>query len=325
MNNVDVVFSEKAYLGIVAETYEKIGTETGGIFLGKKIRNTWFILETIDPGPNSIFQTAYFEYDTPYVNHLSNKVARFYNQSIELVGLWHRHPGNFSRFSSTDDGTNQKYAQLRGDGAISALVNLVPDFQMTVFRVDLPLQYHVVKYIIGDQHIPQELMQQKNVSDFVKRSSTYTAPAGKPLKSGLTPTKKTKKKSGFAIRLFKLIGDIFLMKGTARKQKSNEKAETSQIAESLERLMDMIEVDIDYLTLQSEYDVTIKPQRERLVVVMNYRYSMAEYPQQLSFVFGVSKNRGYVLIGNGRESHPYRPNFIREYINASIMKHGVRS
>ncbi|MCL5611597.1 MAG: Mov34/MPN/PAD-1 family protein [Chloroflexi bacterium] len=135
-----VIISDKAYRGILAETFENIGTETGGIFLGKYERGVWYIIENLDPGPNSIFEPAYFEYDTPYVNHLANKIARFYKTGLELIGLWHRHPGSFSSFSATDDSTNIKYANSHDYGAISALVNLDPDFRLTVYHVSSPLR-----------------------------------------------------------------------------------------------------------------------------------------------------------------------------------------
>ena len=51
-----VVFSDRAYAAVLAETTEKIKTETGGLFLGAVERDTWYIVETIDPGPKSIFE-----------------------------------------------------------------------------------------------------------------------------------------------------------------------------------------------------------------------------------------------------------------------------
>ena len=118
-----VVFSNRAYASVLAETTEKIKTETGGLFLGTVQDDTWYIIEAIDPGPKSIFEVAYFEYDQKYTQHLINKIANLYDKKLTLIGLWHRHPGSFDQFSSTDDGTNAKYASMREEGAISALVN----------------------------------------------------------------------------------------------------------------------------------------------------------------------------------------------------------
>ena len=60
-----VVFSERAIIALLSETQEHIKTETGGVFLGHRCGNIWYIVETIDPGLNCIFRPAYFEYSRP--------------------------------------------------------------------------------------------------------------------------------------------------------------------------------------------------------------------------------------------------------------------
>ena len=157
-----VVFSERAFTSILVETQEKIETETGGVFLGYRQEDVLYVIESVDPGPNSIFRPAYFEYDQSYINHLINKVSRLYSPQLELIGLWHRHPGSFDFFSGTDDGTNTKYAELNKQGAISALVNIDPQFRLTVYSVTLPLKYKKLKYMVGDSYIPLEMLTLKN-------------------------------------------------------------------------------------------------------------------------------------------------------------------
>ena len=136
--SMKVVFSDRAFAAIMAETTEKIKTETGGLFLGSFEDGIWYVIEAIDPGPKSIFEVAYFEYDQQYTQHLINKIANLYDKRLTLIGLWHRHPGSFDQFSSTDDGTNSKYARMRKEGAISALVNIDPEFRLTMYHVDQP-------------------------------------------------------------------------------------------------------------------------------------------------------------------------------------------
>lgn len=161
-----VVFSDRAYASILAETAEKIKTETGGLFLGKCIDDVWYVVEAIDPGPKSIFEVAYFEYDQKYTQHLINKIANLYNAKLELIGLWHRHPGSMDFFSSTDDGTNTKYAGMNPKGAISGLVNIDPKFRLTMYQVDQPCRYSVIEYQVGDDLVPKELMELKSVQRF---------------------------------------------------------------------------------------------------------------------------------------------------------------
>ncbi len=161
-NNCEkIIFSTRAYNAIIAETYGRIKTETGGILLGHIVEGVWYVIESIDPGPKSIFTPTYFEYDTEYVNNLSRAIATQYKKPLNLLGLWHRHPGSLDTFSSTDDGTNTVYAKLNPNGAISGLVNLDPDFRLTMYHVSYPLRYESIRTDAGNSLIPEELLQLK--------------------------------------------------------------------------------------------------------------------------------------------------------------------
>lgn len=164
--SMKVVFSDRAFAAIMAETTEKIKTETGGLFLGSFEDGIWYVIEAIDPGPKSIFEVAYFEYDQQYTQHLINKIANLYDKRLTLIGLWHRHPGSFDQFSSTDDGTNSKYARMRKEGAISALVNIDPKFRLTMYHVDQPCRYSVIEYDVGNHLIPDEMLRYKSPEKF---------------------------------------------------------------------------------------------------------------------------------------------------------------
>lgn len=161
-----VVFSDRAFAAIMAETTEKIKTETGGLFLGSFEDGIWYVIEAIDPDPKSIFEVAYFEYDQQYTQHLINKIANLYDKKLTLIGLWHRHPGSFDQFSSTDDGTNSKYARMRKEGALSALVNIDPKFRLTMYHVDQPCRYSVIEYDVGNHLIPDEMLRYKSPEKF---------------------------------------------------------------------------------------------------------------------------------------------------------------
>jgi len=187
---MQVVFSNRAYLSILAETSERIKTETGGIFLGCHENGNWYVVEAIDPGPKSVFQATYFEYDQKYTQHLINKIARLYRAKLGLIGLWHRHPGSFDEFSSTDDGTNSDYAKSTPAGAISALVNIDPHFRITPYHVAWPLRYAKVSYKVGDDLIPAYLLQMKNAEQSLEFINGY---ADKSFaSSGSSPASRSK-------------------------------------------------------------------------------------------------------------------------------------
>ena len=162
-----VVFSNKAYNAIIRESFAKDPVETGGILLGHILDNgIWIVMEVLPPGMKSIFQYAYFEYDEAFVNYLAQSVANQYKHPLDLLGLWHRHPGSMDVFSRTDDETNSTFARQNPAGVISGLVNIDPDFRITMYHLDhTPGRsfgrpgYSVVDIEVGDDIIPEEYFE----------------------------------------------------------------------------------------------------------------------------------------------------------------------
>lgn len=162
-----VVFSNKAYNAIIRESFAKDPVETGGILLGHILDNgIWIVMEVLPPGMKSIFQYAYFEYDEAFVNYLAQSVANQYKHPLDLLGLWHRHPGSMDVFSHTDDGTNSTFARQNPAGVISGLVNIDPDFRITMYHLDHTPgrslgrpNYSVIDVEVGDDIIPEEYFE----------------------------------------------------------------------------------------------------------------------------------------------------------------------
>lgn len=168
-----IVFSNKAYNAIIRESFDKDPVETGGILLGHVLDNgAWIVMEVLPPGINSIFQYAYFEYDEQFVNYLAQSVANQYKRPLDLLGLWHRHPGSMDFFSSTDDGTNTTFARQNPAGVISGLVNIDPSFRLTMYHLDQPSgrisgrpEYTRVDVEVGDDLIPDEFHELRYFND----------------------------------------------------------------------------------------------------------------------------------------------------------------
>lgn len=194
-----VIFSDKAYNAIIDETFRKDPIETGGILLGHVLDNgLWVVMEVIPPGIDSVHQYAYFEYDEKFVNYLAESVATKYENKLELLGLWHRHPGSMDTFSGTDDGTNRIFAGLRSCGAISGLVNVDPNFRLTMRHVSNPLHYELVDVEVGDDLIPEDYFKLRHFPE-----------------KGLNPAPYSEKKNDWT--------NI----GNMSEQKSNSTSETS--------------------------------------------------------------------------------------------------
>jgi proteasome lid subunit RPN8/RPN11 len=160
-NIIRVIFSSEAFNTLLTETFHKDPSETGGILLGNSENDNWYVIDCIEPGPGSVFRSNYFEYDQAFVNYLAKARARRYNIPLRVLGLWHRHPGGFDRFSSTDDGTNLAFARLSSKGSLSGLVNLDPEFRLTIFHFDEKLKYGKVSYIVSDKDIPGKFTRKK--------------------------------------------------------------------------------------------------------------------------------------------------------------------
>ena len=324
MENVStqVVFSENAYLGIIAETYEKVGTETGGIFLGKYYQGKWYILETLDPGPNSIFRPAYFEYDHPYVNHLANKTARFYKNGLDLIGLWHRHPGSFSSFSSTDDSTNLEYAKICTNGAISVLVNLDPEFRMTVYHVSPSLNYNKLNFLVGSSYIPQEILEKNRIADFVPTKSITHHLSPKLTEHRAERIKNDRVDDKRVLSIWERVANAFRLR--EQKVSSNngrDKKKRTPVMNNIDfqsLLLGLVEEEINYLESQSDYNFSLKIIDDyELLVTMNYIRKMHNYPSHIRMIFGITKEQtGYVKAN--QKIYRYFPGFIKMYLAKNI-------
>lgn len=251
-----VLFSERAIIALLSETQEHIKTETGGVFLGHRCGNVWYIVETIDPGINCIFQSAYFEYDDVYLNHLMNKIDRLYKKPLEIIGLWHRHPGSFDQFSGTDDGTNIKYAQQHPDGAISALVNIDPNFRITMYHVMYPLAYRKVEYTVDDKYFPPEFLayaaRKKYLDQINHPNAAKNGLLSRLKKVGGFISGKDTTKSFSDKQLSKKFSFSDILHEYLLNEKNKEKYEVDHIEPSilsddeLGFLLEYIQVDLDY-------------------------------------------------------------------------------
>lgn len=298
---MEVVFSKRAMTALLVETREKITTETGGVFLGKYESGVWYIVETIDPGPNSIFKPAYFEYDQDYINHLINKVSRLYKNQLDLIGLWHRHPGSLDTFSMTDDGTNTQYAQLADCGAISGLVNIDPEFRLTLYHVSLPLKYEKIAYSVDDTRIPRAIAELREPSEYSKQLGKIQEASKRKEKTSFASLfGKTKKNDAIAS-----IHEFLKKRTIADTKPLDAKGYTGDLP--IEEILESLELDFSFFEENGiDYSVTIGEAGLLDLSIQSGKDSM-----RLSF--GMSKEKAVVFVYN-EITYKYRKGLLANAI-----------
>ena len=304
---MEVVFSNRAYAAVMAETTEKIQTETGGLFLGAYQNETWYIIESIDPGPRSIFEIAYFEYDQAYTQHLINKIANLYDKKLLLIGLWHRHPGGFDQFSSTDDGTNSKYAAMSEHGAISALINIDPTFRITMYHVASPCRYKKIKYKVGDEFIPAEYLQYKSPERFIRIMENIM---------------NNHAQSSVGVQYKKTVSLASMMKKITPEISSCE-CELDGLNEMLlsedlqNQLMDYVYSDLYFITEQVGAEVALSLTDKYLVV------SQEAIDHTIQLKFGYSQSQKSVVLIVDNKAYLYVENMLNDAMLALQNKKNV--
>ncbi len=334
-----IYMSESAFRDIVLETSDHPRTETGGILLGQTIGENWFVAEAIDPGPRTVRTGVYFEYNHTYTTHLANKVARRYQSSLRLLGLWHRHPGSLDTFSGTDDDTHREYLNLCAGGIISGLVNIDPEFRMTFYRVERPLRYHKVPLIVGNNEFPASLLQQKEAQSIARglgRSSAYPLRENSPTsavtvsaerRTALPEHPAPSVNRSFLSRVTDvLLGPRPLQQVTdatppraTYDSYERELADTTQPArrasQEQKALLDLLDVEFDFLdSCGSLFRYRISPQEPgyRLEVSVAPPYVTSVCRGRQEFVFYRRGGDYMVTIDGGREQL-YEPGLLRRW------------
>ena len=312
-----VIISQRAYRSMLAEVYERIETETGGIFLGHRDGDTWYVLESVEPGMKSIFTPTYFEYDDEYVTYRANKLQRLYKSSIDLLGLWHRHPGLMKTFSSTDDVTNKTYSDLLG-GAISGLVTLGNGFEITMYYVPSNVRYEKIECIVDESLIPAEYLKyydtayyKRLINGIAEKEYGSFEMISEQTSVELRQSDIPKKKKFFPV-ISNILSDFF--NGSDREELSNTSKHMSD--NDITIIFDAIEQEIVYLqnleaignvtsTIQSTKD---SDDREELVLIIHDLRSDAKYRWELRFF--ITNNSIMVKNAHGKIM-PYEGNLIQ--------------
>ena len=133
----EVIMGSRAYATLIAEAYANGENETGGVFLGHVENGICYIVESTLPGYQALHERGLFKMNERFVNYVYRGQVRIFRKEPRLLGLWHRHPESFNRFSGHDDIMNRKFAMAVGGGTLSFLLNFVPGPVITPYFFDL--------------------------------------------------------------------------------------------------------------------------------------------------------------------------------------------
>ena len=149
-----ITMSKRALTTLLAEAYANGENETGGTFFGQiEDDGNWYIVEATGPGYGAYHTPTRHEMNNQYVNYQYRALSRIYAKELTLVGFWHRHPGNFNRFSGLDDVVNTSYAEVIGNGTISILLNFTSEGpKLTCFYLDPDDGcYHLTPFVVDNR------------------------------------------------------------------------------------------------------------------------------------------------------------------------------
>ncbi|MEA2600678.1 MAG: hypothetical protein QOF89_1670 [Acidobacteriota bacterium] len=331
--------SDRAMAEIVTETVEHLHTETGGVLLGLKTSEAWYVVESLDPGPGAVLEHSFFEYNHEYLTHLANKVARRYHNKLRLLGLWHRHPGSFDSFSNTDDTTNLRYAEMLDGEAISGLINLDPDFRMTFYHVEAqPLSYTRLSVRTGDENFPPDLLTTWDARSRLRAARLEMARPRLTSSMPATPPAEVEyftEESYPATRTERLMdersnsrGCLGLLLGgrrqpalrhRPRRQALSPPAYTTSPAqrsaddmpEREKKIFAMLDAELDFLEGQTLYDYALSRSKDGLLLVLT-RTGQDNGRDRISFL--LTLDRGEPAVELEGEIVPYEPGFVKGHL-----------
>jgi integrative and conjugative element protein (TIGR02256 family) len=121
------------------ETLAWIGQETGGLWLGRfDGAGNYVVSDSIAAGPKSVHRPGSFSPDEEFQNReLSAKRAA--SPGIDVIGMWHSHPGSYSTPSQTDElaaaSVIQEWGLSRSEVVVGIAVAPGQSFSLRAFHM----------------------------------------------------------------------------------------------------------------------------------------------------------------------------------------------
>lgn len=154
--------------GIMLEKARHPGVECIVQIPGRRIGNNFYYDMVADSGIHATYEYAMCEKDHEYCDHLSTRIAEYYDFPSEqlVVAQLHFHPAAYKKFSDGDGPANIKLAKQFG-GVTNGLMWVDPEFHMQFWYIDEKGNQTPVEYMVDDEAVA-DAMPKKSL-DMLKK------------------------------------------------------------------------------------------------------------------------------------------------------------
>lgn len=165
---------------------------------GIRIGNCFYFDRAADSGINAVYSYAMCEKDHKYADHLSTRIAEYYDISWKqiTVSLVHAHPPKYNRFSEGDYASNITMARKYG-GVINGIMLVDPEFRLLLWYIDTDGTLYEAEYEINDEKVrsvmPKKDLKQlkKLVEDLEKKAADNRGTFQAACQTDAEPERKT--------------------------------------------------------------------------------------------------------------------------------------
>lgn len=149
-----VYITHNTYRGMLLEAGRHPGNESIIQMPGLRIGNDFFFDMIADSGINATYTPTMCEKDHAYADHLSTRLAEYYDFSNGqmTVSQVHRHPDGCLGFSAGDYPANIKLARQFG-GVVNGLIWIDPEFRIKFWYIDEDDKQTEAVYEINDKAV----------------------------------------------------------------------------------------------------------------------------------------------------------------------------
>lgn len=148
-----VVLSSRAYAGILSQALRDVREETGGVFLGRVHNRIWYVMEAVTLPFSEA--PAVFSWEPEEVSRIAEFCRGLYQEPLEVLGFWHRHPPRMDYFSPEDEQVLQSGQWPHGQ--LAMLVNADPDLRLSFYCCN-GMELMPAEYDHGDEYFLEELL-----------------------------------------------------------------------------------------------------------------------------------------------------------------------